>query len=300
MRRRALGLALVPLVAAALVLVTHPPALHAEEPAAPEDFIEACSNGVAVPDPEDNPGLVQDCAILLSIRDTLAGDATLDWSPDLPIEKWQGVTVDGNPRRAAGLHLSGAGLTGTIPEALGNLVGLSRIALSSNSLAGSIPASIGRLSGLQYLDLASNRLTGSLPPSLWDLSELEYLYLSWNNLFGEVPEDVGNLKGLKFLGLHHNGFSGPLPASLTALPALESVQVLGNHFSCSPHGLRKVLDDVDYITLPVCVPEPADTGTGLAPTPPAAVPVAVNVLAVLVLATAVLGIVAGLRARYRP
>ena len=61
--------------------------------ATPEDFLEACSNGIAVPDPEDNPGLVQDCAVLLSIRDTLAGEATLDWSHTTPILEWEGVEV---------------------------------------------------------------------------------------------------------------------------------------------------------------------------------------------------------------
>ena len=32
-----------------------------------------CSNGIAVPDPSNNPGLVSDCEALLAARDTLAG-----------------------------------------------------------------------------------------------------------------------------------------------------------------------------------------------------------------------------------
>ena len=36
----------------------------------------ACATGGAVPDPDDNPGLVSDCATLLAARDTLAGTAT--------------------------------------------------------------------------------------------------------------------------------------------------------------------------------------------------------------------------------
>lgn len=47
-------------------------------------------------------------------------------------------------------------------------------------------------------------------------------------------------------------------------------------------------------------PAPGDTGTGLAPTPPAALPVAVNVFAILATLVAILGIVAGFRTRYRP
>ncbi len=44
-------------------------------------------------------------------------------------------------------------------------------------------------------------------------------------------------------------------------------------------------------------PEPADTGTGLAPTPHGALPAAVNVFAIVATAVATLGIVAGLRSR---
>ena len=42
----------------------------------PNSVIEAqsvCENGVAVPDPTNNPGLVSDCEALLAARDTLAG-----------------------------------------------------------------------------------------------------------------------------------------------------------------------------------------------------------------------------------
>ncbi|MDE2668046.1 MAG: hypothetical protein OXI51_00135 [Chloroflexota bacterium] len=46
-------------------------------------------------------------------------------------------------------------------------------------------------------------------------------------------------------------------------------------------------------------PAPGDTGTGLAPAPPAALPVAVNVFAILATLLAILGIVVGLRTRYR-
>lgn len=285
--------------------------------AAPEDFVEACSNGIAVPAPDDNPELVQDCAILLSIRDTLAGDATLDWTADREIYGWEGIEVSGPTRRVRVLSLNAAGLTGTIPEELGDLTGLRSVTLSLNSLKGGIPESIGRLAGVGYLDLASNELSGEVPLSVWGLQDLQYLYLSRNRLIGHVPEAVGDLTELKILSLTHNGFSGALPQALTQLPNLGSLQVLGNHFSCSPRGLRNILDDVDYITLPLCSPpvdhegepatkgpdedpDPADTGTGLAPTPPDALPVAVNAFAVLATVVALLGIAAGLRIRSRP
>ena len=43
-----------------------------------------CDNGIAVPDPANKTGLVEDCEALLVSRDTLAGAATLNWSPRNP------------------------------------------------------------------------------------------------------------------------------------------------------------------------------------------------------------------------
>ena len=52
-----------------------------------------CSNGIAVPDPSDNPGLVSDCEALLAGQDTLAGTASLNWSADVAMEDWDGVFI---------------------------------------------------------------------------------------------------------------------------------------------------------------------------------------------------------------
>ena len=45
-------------------------------------LLDECSNGTVVPRPRRNPRLVRDCSMLLAARDTLAGDASLDWSAD--------------------------------------------------------------------------------------------------------------------------------------------------------------------------------------------------------------------------
>ena len=37
-----------------------------------------CANGIVVPDPANNPGLVSDCEALLAGRDTLAGDCNAE------------------------------------------------------------------------------------------------------------------------------------------------------------------------------------------------------------------------------
>lgn len=56
--------------------------------------LAACLNGVAVPRPDRNTGLVKDCSVLLTARDTLAGTASLNWSANTSITTWQGVRWD--------------------------------------------------------------------------------------------------------------------------------------------------------------------------------------------------------------
>ena len=90
-------LALGALVLLSGVLFTIRPAIAQSTTAA------TCATGTAVPDPDNNPGLVSDCEALITSRDTLAGDATLNWSADLPVEEWEGITVEGTPKRVTGL-----------------------------------------------------------------------------------------------------------------------------------------------------------------------------------------------------
>ena len=72
-----------------------------------------------MPDPAGNPGLVADCKTLLAAKDQLVGDASLDWSADLPIWRWEGVTVGGRPRRVTELRLREKQLNGNVRPALG-------------------------------------------------------------------------------------------------------------------------------------------------------------------------------------
>ena len=108
----------------------------------------SCATGGAVPDPDDNPGLVSDCGALLAARDTLAGTATLNWAADTPMSEWEGIVLDGTPLRVTQLNLSRKGLTGEIPAQLGNLSNLQRLYLSDNQLTGELPQSLTGLMAL--------------------------------------------------------------------------------------------------------------------------------------------------------
>ena len=171
---------------------------------------DACASGGAVADPDNNPGLVADCAALMAARDTLAGTATLNWAAETPIAEWDGVIVEGTPPRVTELSLSRRRLTGEIPVELGDL------------------------SNLEWLVLSSNQLTGEIPTELGNLSNLEQLWLGSNQLMGEIPTELGNLSSLERLYLHSNHLTGVLPEGLTGLSALESFLFYNNPGLCAP------------------------------------------------------------------
>ncbi|XP_068639552.1 receptor-like protein EIX2 [Aristolochia californica] len=85
------------------------------------------------------------------------------------------------------LDLSGNNLSGKIPEAIGDLLGLIKLNLSGNQLSGKIPESIRNLHQLENLDLSKNHLCGLIPSTLADLKFLSHLNLSYNNLSGKIP-----------------------------------------------------------------------------------------------------------------
>ena len=190
-----------------------------------------CSGGIAVSDPSGEPGLVRDCETLMSLRDALAGTATLNWGFGAAMTSWDGVTVGGTPRRVTELNLTGHGLTGTIPPGLGGLTGLELLLLDHNTLTGGIPPELGDLSNLRELYLSFNGLTGPIPPELGNLSNLTVLWFHTNGLTGEIPTELGNLSNLLWLSLSVNGLTGPVPTELGGLTELAQLWLHENQLS---------------------------------------------------------------------
>ena len=158
--------------------------------------------------PAGDPGA--DCAVLLAMRDILAGEVALNWSNAVPVDRWRGVSVDGPEGRITGLVLTGLGLNGRIPTDLGRLDRLVSLFLNRNRLTGRIPAALGDLASLERLSLSYNALTGGIPPELAKLENLDKLWLKHNRLTGAVPAALGELD-LSVLRLSGNGFDSVPP-----------------------------------------------------------------------------------------
>lgn len=174
-----------------------PTVVPAADPiAVTQNFIDQCSNGIAVVFPYDNPESVADCAALLSAKAVLEGENAdaLDWSQYRRITLWEGVETErvGDPTlyrvRVSGVELANKGLSGQVAAQLGNLSAMRALYLNNNSLSGGIPAQLGNLDVLRELRLNANNLSGQIPRELDNLQNtLNHLRLAGNNFTGCLP-----------------------------------------------------------------------------------------------------------------
>jgi hypothetical protein len=95
------------------------------------------------------------------------------------------------------LHLSGNGLTGTLPTGLISST-LIDVTLSHNTLRGQIPTAFQQQPWTQ-LDLDYNRLTGTLVDSFHSLAANGSLYLEVNRLSGSIPSSLVSAKSISIL-----------------------------------------------------------------------------------------------------
>ena len=134
----------------------------------------SCSGGTVVPNPTGSPDLVKECEALLLAKDTLAGTGRLNWSLDVPITSWDGITVSGMPQRITSLALPSRGLNGRIPAQLGILSYLSNLDLSDNQLTGYIPSELGNLGRITRLRLAGNDLRWCVPVAFGGVKDSDH------------------------------------------------------------------------------------------------------------------------------
>ena len=203
-----------------------------------------CSDGTWVEDPENRPGVVEDCETLVTIRNHFTSNpanahifrfAGRRWpNPFSPVDKG-GMVRLGSDDRVSSFHISNIGeeLKGPIPAELGNLTDLEVLDLANTLLTGPIPAELGNLTNLKVLDLGEEILhagpdkyryrpvrRGEIPAELGNLTNLEVLVLHGNQLTGEIPAELGNLTNLKQLSLDGNQLTGEIPAELGNLTNL--------------------------------------------------------------------------------
>ena len=283
--RRVLGLAalggVMALIAAALLIgggdgvgASSPDAgsVVLKRVAIPEEYVEQCSNGVVVLFPENNPGLVADCAVLLAAKDAIEGEEGfgLDWSTGRSILDWTAVGVelieDGATYRVTILDFddySGyrnrnrrISMRGRLPSEIGNLRFLRKISLKNDvgssgyhKMGGSIPSSWGNLGHLRILDMRNNVIGAIIPSSFGGLRDLEQLHLQGNQIEGQMPSALGNLDKLEILDISNNQLTGSIPRSFGDLAKLRRLSLNNNQLGGGIPGSMGDLRELEELYL---------------------------------------------------
>ena len=110
-------------------------------------------------------------------------------------------------------------LSGSIPNAFGELEELTVLNLDDNRLTGRVRyGTLAACEKLTILSIEKNELSGDLK-GVKDLGEqLTYLNLAKNRLGGKIPEEsLSKLSGLTHVYLNDNEFRGDLPDDLSIL-----------------------------------------------------------------------------------
>uniref|UniRef100_A0A3Q3JRQ7 Disease resistance R13L4/SHOC-2-like LRR domain-containing protein n=1 Tax=Monopterus albus TaxID=43700 RepID=A0A3Q3JRQ7_MONAL len=116
--------------------------------------------------------------------------------------RWMAQT---HPQQHGWLDLHGNKLE-SLPESIGNLVGLTHLNLSNNHITSvGLPSTLGSLTNLKSLNLGMNRLD-TLPLTMVTLKSLQELGL-FDNLFTELPEFLKFLQNLIKLNIKRNPLS---------------------------------------------------------------------------------------------
>ena len=126
------------------------------------------------------------------------------------------------------IGLSGRGITGKIPKAVGELEGLEHLFLSGNKLEGKIPNEIFTLKNLKTIDLGGNKFIGDIPLGFSGMKSLETLVLKDNLYKGIIPKKLLLNKKIKVLNLSKNDLEGGIPAEIKNMVSLEYLNLSQN------------------------------------------------------------------------
>ncbi|KAL9983638.1 hypothetical protein ACROYT_G005841 [Oculina patagonica] len=116
------------------------------------------------------------------------------------------------------MHLSLAGLNGTLPDEFGlYFPAMIECLLQGNNFSGPIPSTIGNMTNLRHLNLARNHFSGQIPKSIGSLSVLHFVDFSGNQLSSFE-------KGIKFQSLEVLLLAGNKQLTWTLDALLEAVE----------------------------------------------------------------------------
>ncbi|KAL3158542.1 hypothetical protein ABBQ38_010763 [Trebouxia sp. C0009 RCD-2024] len=172
----------------------------------------------------------------------------LDVDPSGDACSWPGITCEAS--RVVKISLGSRNLTGTLPEAWGQLSKMRDLDLSNNQLTGPLPHSWQAWTDVTSFQLASNQLAGPLPNSWQTWTEVTDVDLGSNNLTGPLPESWHTWTQVTNVDFSRNQFTGPLPDSWQSWTyALAYLDLGDNILSGSLPGAWSNMTNLEYISL---------------------------------------------------
>ena len=133
---------------------------------------------------------------------------------------WPGVTADAHGV-VTKIALANSGLSGSLPEALGNLTYLEEFDLSNNNLSGGIPKGVKNLSSLKKFYVTGNQMNDSVPyvvytSDAWGYADKKLTQQSGYALKTEyVSSDYSKDGEVKVLQTHDSGKGIGIPLVIT-------------------------------------------------------------------------------------
>jgi hypothetical protein len=109
-------------------------------------------------------------------------------------------------------------ISGTIPEAIGQLTSVQTLKLGRNPITGTVPP-VTTLKKVVQFNCNFCALTGQFPDIFGELPSLNVSFWDGNGFTGTLPASLGQAKNLKKVSFNINNLTGPLPAGLCDVPA---------------------------------------------------------------------------------
>ena len=148
-------------------------------------------------------GLVNDCNVLLDVKDTLQGTGTLNWDTSVNMADWTGMISLPLNHGNVGWDIAGSTSLG----AANRVIGLEFSTWNRNSRVtnGSLPAELKDLSALRVLVFWSNipnQLVGATIPPAWGdgFNDLRVLWINTQGLTGTIPPELRGLNDTLYFG----------------------------------------------------------------------------------------------------